>query len=304
MTDIYIISGFLGAGKTTLIQKLLSESFRGRRVALVENDFGEVSIDATLLREGGYHVKELNSGCICCTLTGDFVSALTGLLSEYAPQVILIEPSGVGKLSDVDRSCRDPHIAELARVVRKITVADVKRCYRYLENFGEFYEDQLSHADVVVLSRVEESPDAVSTARKLVLQLNPSVRLYSQGLDYLPLPELLSAAAPDPGNVLSGIHCGHDHAHGANEAFDTVTLRLPHTVNPSSVRSILPVLESRSYGEILRMKGILEGSNGFYQLQYLPGDLSLEGTEVCGHALCIIGTDLDQESLRELFASL
>lgn len=303
MTDIYIISGFLGAGKTTLIQKLLAGVLKDRTVALVENDFGEISVDAALLRKGGCQVRELNSGCICCSLTGDFVSALSGLLSEYHPEVILIEPSGVGKLSDVDRCCRDPRITPQARVIRKITVVDVKRCRRYLENFGEFFEDQLTHADAVVLSRTGDYPDAVPAARELILQLNPRVLLFSHGMEQLP-EELLAVEESPWEHGRPGTRCGHDHSHGADEAFDTVTIRLPRTVRPSAVKSLFPLLENRSCGEILRMKGILKGPDGFFQIQYLPGELTLGETEVCGHELCFIGPGLDPDRLRGLLAAL
>lgn len=138
MTDMYLISGFLGAGKTTLIQKLLTEAFKSKKVALIENDFGDFSVDAALLREGGYQVLALNAGCICCSLTGDFTAALASLLKTYRPDVVLIEPSGVGKLSDVERACRDRRFATSARITQKITVVDVKRCASYLENFGRF----------------------------------------------------------------------------------------------------------------------------------------------------------------------
>ena len=145
MTDMYLISGFLGAGKTTLIQKLLTEAFKSKKVALIENDFGDFSVDAALLREGGYQVLALNAGCICCSLTGDFTAALASLLKTYRPDVVLIEPSGVGKLSDVERACRDRRFATSARITQKITVVDVKRCASYLENFGAFFEERWHH---------------------------------------------------------------------------------------------------------------------------------------------------------------
>ena len=126
MTELYLISGFLGAGKTTLLQKLLREGFAGQKVALVENDFGAVSLDAKLLKSGGYTVQELRAGCICCTLNGNFVSALVSLLRRVQPDVVLIEPSGVAKLSDVEALCRDQRLAALAVLKQKITVVDRK----------------------------------------------------------------------------------------------------------------------------------------------------------------------------------
>ena len=172
MTDMYLISGFLGAGKTTLIQKLLTEAFKSKKVALIENDFGDFSVDAALLREGGYQVRELNAGCICCSLTGDFTAALASLLKTYRPDVVLIEPSGVGKLSDVERACGDRRFATSARITQKITVVDVKRCASYLENFGAFFEDQVRSAGTILLNRTELFPGAVTKAVELVEQLN------------------------------------------------------------------------------------------------------------------------------------
>ncbi len=158
-TEIILVSGFLGAGKTTLVQKLLKEAFTGQRIALIENDFGEISIDAALLQTSGFQVREISSGCICCSLSGDFVKALKELLDACHPDRILIEPSGVGKLSDIIQACADARLRGLVRISRKITVVDVKRCAMYLENFGEFFEDQIRHTDAVVLSRVEAYPD-------------------------------------------------------------------------------------------------------------------------------------------------
>ena len=134
MTELYLISGFLGAGKTTLLQKLLREGFAGQKAALVENDFGAVSLDAKLLKSGGYTVQELRAGCICCTLNGNFVSALVSLLRRVQPDVVLIEPSGVAKLSDVEALCRDHRLAALAVLKQKITVVDAANCASYCEN--------------------------------------------------------------------------------------------------------------------------------------------------------------------------
>ncbi len=134
--EVYIISGFLGAGKTTLIQKLIKETFIGRKIALIENDFGESSIDADLLRSDQFEVTEINNGCICCSLSGDFVKALSKLIKEYAPEVIIIEPSGVSKLSDIEKACSE---IKNIKIAAKITVVDAKRCQSYYENFGFFF---------------------------------------------------------------------------------------------------------------------------------------------------------------------
>ena len=173
MTELYLISGFLGAGKTTLLQKLLREGFAGQKVALVENDFGAVSLDAKLLKSGGYTVKELRAGCICCTLNGNFVSALVSLLRRVQPDVVLIEPSGVAKFSDVEALCRDHRLAALAVLKQKITVVDAANCASYCENFGAFFEDQVRCADTLVFSHSDAGTPQTEVAHRLAQKLNP-----------------------------------------------------------------------------------------------------------------------------------
>ena len=155
MTKIDIFSGFLGAGKTTLIKKLIKESFAGQKVVLIENEFGEIGIDGGFLKESGIQINELNAGCICCSLVGDFRAALQQVVEQYHPDRIVIEPSGVGKLSDVTRAVEG--VAEHLDVQLNsfVTVADVNKVKMYMKNFGEFYDDQISHASCIILSRTQ-----------------------------------------------------------------------------------------------------------------------------------------------------
>lgn len=188
---IYIISGFLGAGKTTLIRKILKESFKKEKVVLIENDFGEISVDAALLKAGGVEVKEMNSGCICCSLSGDFVRALKEVAERFRPDIIIIEPSGVGKLSDVINACKDPELAALVKVRASITVADAKRCRMFHENFGEFFEDQIKNADVIILSRTDSAGEKLHTAYELVQNLNPKAFVYKTAWDSIKADDIL-----------------------------------------------------------------------------------------------------------------
>lgn len=306
MTEIYIISGFLGAGKTTLIQKLLTEAFQDKKIALVENDFGEVSVDAALLKGGGYQVRELNTGCICCTLTGDFIAALNALLKSYHPEVVLIEPSGVGKLSDVEKACL---AIPQTCVQGKMTVVDVKRCQSYLENFGEFFEDQVIHADRVLFSRTASFPDRISEAVKVVRTLNPHAVLFTEEWETIPALRLLGDEISDHWEECRN-HPGHPeeccdhsgHHHTATEAFDTLTLRFQEEVSLPAIAARLTALEAPEYGTVLRAKGILRYKEGFCNLQFLPGDLKLERTEVRGNELCIIGKGLKEAQIVALFA--
>ena len=155
MTEITIISGFLGAGKTTLIKKLLEEVFKGEKIVLIENEFGEIGIDGGFLKEAGVQVNEMNSGCICCSLVGDFGTALKEVIDTYAPDRILIEPSGVGKLSDVMKAVQNVAGHMDVHIDSSIVVVDGKKCKMYMKNFGEFFNNQVEHAGTIVLSRTQ-----------------------------------------------------------------------------------------------------------------------------------------------------
>ncbi len=157
MTKVEIVSGFLGAGKTTFIKRLIHEVFTGEKLVLIENEFGEIGIDGSFLKDAGIEVTEMNSGCICCTLVGDFSRALKKVIEEYCPDRVLIEPSGVGKLSDVVKAIEDVKKETDIEISGKITVVDGKKAKLYLKNFGEFFKDQVGHASTIVISRTQTS---------------------------------------------------------------------------------------------------------------------------------------------------
>ena len=161
MTKIDIFSGFLGAGKTTLIRKLIAEGYKGEKLVLIENEFGEIAIDGGFLKDAGVEITEMNSGCICCTLVGDFTKALNKVMEDFAPDRIIIEPSGVGKLSDVAKAVEK---VEGAHIGAKVTVVDAGKCRMYMRNFGEFFNDQVENADLIVLSRTDTAGEAKTTA--------------------------------------------------------------------------------------------------------------------------------------------
>ena len=170
MTKIDIFSGFLGAGKTTLIRKLIAEGYQGEKLVLIENEFGEIAIDGGFLQDAGVEITEMNSGCICCTLVGDFTKALKKVMDDYAPDRILIEPSGVGKLSDVAKAVER---VEGAHIGAKVTVVDAGKAKMYMRNFGEFFNDQVANADLIVLSRTDTASEAkVLAAAELLKGLN------------------------------------------------------------------------------------------------------------------------------------
>ena len=194
MTKIDIFSGFLGAGKTTLIKKLIAEAYSGEKLVLIENEFGEIGIDGGFLKESGIQINELNAGCICCSLVGDFRAALQQVVEQYHPDRIVIEPSGVGKLSDVTRAVEG--VAEHLDVKLNsfVTVADVNKVKMYMKNFGEFYDDQISHASCILLSRTQTaSEEKIAAAVAMLREKNPTATIVTTAWDHLTGEQILKA---------------------------------------------------------------------------------------------------------------
>lgn len=193
MTKITIFSGFLGAGKTTLIQKLIREGYVGEKLVLIENEFGEIGIDGGFMREAGIQVNELNSGCICCSLVGDFREALKKVVETYHPDRILIEPSGVGKLSDVTRAVEGVGETLPVSLNSFVTVADVNKVKMYMKNFGEFYDDQISHASCIILSRTGSADEKkVAAAVALIQEKNPTATIVTTDWNELTGAQIVS----------------------------------------------------------------------------------------------------------------
>ncbi len=193
MTKIDIISGFLGAGKTTLIKKLVGEAYAGEKVVLIENEFGEIGIDGGFMKDAGIEVTEMNSGCICCSLVGDFSEALKKVLKEYGPDRIVIEPSGVGKLSDVVRAVL-PLESDSVRINSRTVVADATKCRIYMKNFGEFYDNQIENAGAIILSRTSTiAPEKLDTALSLIREHNGKAIVVTTPWDKLDGKKILEA---------------------------------------------------------------------------------------------------------------
>ena len=221
MTKIDIFSGFLGAGKTTLIKKLLKEALSGEKVVLIENEFGEIGIDGGFMKEAGIEVTEMNSGCICCSLVGDFGEALKKVIDQYHPDRILIEPSGVGKLSDVIRAVEgvEKDIPE-AQMGSFVTVADAMKCRMYIKNFGEFFLNQIEYAGTILLSRTQKMTEAkLQQALALIREHNEKARIITTPWDELTGAQILSAMEDDHSlaeemlEVVMHEHAHHHHEH-------------------------------------------------------------------------------------------
>ncbi|MGI5976074.1 MAG: CobW family GTP-binding protein [Candidatus Limivicinus sp.] len=317
MTKTDIFSGFLGAGKTTLIRKLIAEAFKGERLVLIENEFGEISIDGGFLRDAGVRITEMNSGCICCTLVGDFTRALKKVMAEYAPDRIIIEPSGVGKLSDVAKAVEG---VEGCSIEAKLTVVDAGKCRMFMRNFGEFFNDQVSSADLLVMSRTDTVPEEkILNAAELLRGLNPTAGLISTPWDELSGAQIKEAmegvslksemermtAEETDGHRQedgAGCSCGHDHA--ADEIFTSWGLETPKKFSENELKNILSRLsDSDKYGSVLRAKGIVDSTEGeWIHFDYVPGEIDVRRgcADVTGR-FCVIGSKLDEQALKELF---
>ncbi len=231
MTKIDVISGFLGAGKTTFIKKLLEEAIAGEQVVLIENEFGEIGIDGGFLKDAGIEIREMNSGCICCSLVGDFGKSLQEVITRYQPQRVIIEPSGVGKLSDVMKAVRDVSADLDVTLNSSVTVVDVKKCRMYMKNFGEFFNNQIQYAGNIVLSRTDIADhDKVEAAVAMIRELNDKASIITTPLDQLTGAQLLEIIEK-PDTMMEDLmaevqeqyhehHHHHDHDH-----HDTSTAR-------------------------------------------------------------------------------
>ena len=224
MTKVDIYSGFLGAGKTTLIKKMISESYQGQKLVLIENEFGEIGIDGGFLADAGINITEMNSGCICCSLVGDFSKALVKVLEEYNPDRVIIEPSGVGKLSDVIKAVENAGVG--AQLNCFTTVADVNKCKMYMKNFGEFYNDQIKHASAIVLSHTQTAKDEkIAECVALLRQHNESAVIVTTPWDSLDGKDILTAmehrdTLEDAIKQLEAEHHEHHHHHDHDEHCD------------------------------------------------------------------------------------
>ena len=336
MTEITIISGFLGAGKTTLIKKLLKEAFQGEKIVLIENEFGEIGIDGGFLKDAGIQVNEMNSGCICCSLVGDFGTALKEVLDTYGPDRILIEPSGVGKLSDVVKAVENVAGSTDVHIDSSIVVVDGKKCKMYMKNFGEFFNNQVEHAGTIVISRTQSMTDEkLEECAALLRDHNGHAAMITTPWDELDGKQILAAMHHaelemeehdrhhHDGECEHGHHhhehdenctCGchdhhhhhHDHEghHHADEVFTSWGAETAHKYTAEELQQILEELSgSEKYGIILRAKGIVPDTDGnWMQFDFVPEEYEVrDGSPDYTGRLCVIGSKLDEDALKELF---
>ncbi|MBQ7485515.1 MAG: GTP-binding protein [Oscillospiraceae bacterium] len=373
MTKIDIVSGFLGAGKTTLIRKLLAEAYGGEKLVLIENEFGEISIDGGFLKESGVEISEMSSGCICCSLVGDFSAALKDVKNRFQPDRILIEPSGVGKLSDVivavENTVKDEPDMKLNSFV---TVADACKVQVYMKNFGEFYNNQIESAGTIILSRTQKLPqEKLEAAVALLRQKNPAAAILTTPWDELDGKTILAAVEKvslaeemlakmqaeheaseaehhhhhhhhdgecDDPDCSCHHHHDHDddddhdhdhdhhhdhehehhhhhhdgecddpdcacHHHHADEVFTSWGAETVRRYTKEELEAILDELDGSRCGVILRAKGIVPGQDGqWLHFDYVPEEQEVRtGAADYTGRLCVIGSGLQEDKLRELF---
>ena len=339
MVKIDIISGFLGAGKTTLIKKLLKDGFQGEQVVLIENEFGEIGIDGGFLKEAGIQIREMNSGCICCSLVGDFGASLKEVVEKYHPDRILIEPSGVGKLSDVIKAVQGVQDEVDIKLNSYTTVVDAKKCKMYMKNFGEFFDNQIQYAGAIIMSRTDiASEKKVQESLELLRSLNKDAAIITtpiENLDGKKLVEVMEHPVSLEQEMLEEEHehhhhhdgecgCGHDHEehehhhhhdgecgcghdhhhHHADEVFTSWGRETIKKYTREGLEKILEALsESDKYGIILRAKGMLPAEDGTWiYFDMVPEETEIrEGAPEYTGRLCVIGSKLDEHALEELF---
>ena len=377
MTKIDIISGFLGAGKTTFIKKMLDEAFSGEKIVLIENEFGEVGIDGGFLKDAGIEISEMNSGCICCSLVGDFAKNMVEVLDRFAPDRILIEPSGVGKLSDVMTSVIDLEKDHDVKLNGLVTVVNALKASKQMKAFGEFFNNQIEYATTVVLSRTQKAkPEQLEFCVKQIQALNPKAAVITTPWDQIPGTQILKVMEGQDNLEMKtlaeaaheahehehhhdhdheghehhhdhdheghehhhdhdheghehhhdhdheghehhhdhdhgeGCTCGchdHDHEHGHHHADDVFTSwgkETPHKFTRETIENALKAFaETTDYGTILRSKGMVESVDGSWiYFDLVDGEYELrDGEPDYTGRLVVIGTDIDEHKLEELF---
>jgi G3E family GTPase len=328
MTKIDVFSGFLGAGKTTLIKKLIKEAYAGEKLVLIENEFGKVGIDGGFLQDAGIEITEMNSGCICCSLVGDFGKAMAEVIEKFHPDRIVIEPSGVGKLSDVLAAVAKVESDDV-KVCGAATVADAAKCKMYMKNFGEFYDNQIANANAIILSRTAGmKAEKIDEVVAMLREKNADAIIVTTPWDMLDGKKILEVIdgskkplefhddedehehhhhhhhdheCDDPE---CECHHHHHHHHHADEVFESIGAETTKKFTMDEIKEKLEALnDEEKYGNILRAKGIVACECGkFIYFDFVPGEADVRAGEpdVIGK-LCVIGSKINKDAVSELF---
>ena len=333
MLKIDVISGFLGAGKTTFIKRILNTNLKNEKVVLIENEYGEVSVDTDLLLDSNIEIKELSQGCICCSLVGDFSKSLTEIIEKFNPDRILIEPSGVGKLSDVIKAIADANLDEFINSL--VCMVDAKKAKMYDKNFGEFFVDQIKNAQTVILSRMDVvKEENAKTALEIIRKHNDKCVVVTTPINDLSDIDLLKAYEGFDINLLNDIDiehhhhhdheeeccCGehhhhhdheeecccaehHHHHHHAEEVFTSVGIETVKKYCLNELNDTLNKMANGEYGLIVRAKGIVQANNGkWYAFNLTPEEVDIiESNAIPMGKIVVIGSKINHDEIKKLF---
>lgn len=311
-----IISGFLGAGKTTLIKRLLESDLRNEKIAIIENEFGEVSIDGATLKKYGINIKEINSGCICCSLTKDFKESIKRIMEFYKPDRIIVEPSGVAKLSDIIKSCKEVNEVIINSL---ITVIDALNFESYLENFDEFYKDQIKYAKTIIINNRKSSchKELERCIAKRIREINKNAKVITSSLNEIDMNSLIYETCNKGDNEvknkgiqrpktighLNKIH--HGACHHNDKEFDSFGVETNRIFNISNLKNIFETkIKKGEYGNILRAKGMIEVNDGkWIEFHYTPGFFNIypSSKQNIGK-IVVIGCHIEKNNLKILFS--
>lgn len=306
MIKVDIISGFLGAGKTTLISKLLKEKLNKENVVLIENEFGEIGIDGGFLKDSGIIINEMNSGCICCSLVGDFEKSLQEVIDTYNPDRIIIEPSGVGKLSDIIKAVKK---IEGLDINIYSTVVDVLKAKIYSRNFKDFFNDQIKTASCILLSKTQNAKEEkIKESINIIKELNPNAKVVTTPWDKLTTDDLLNVMESNTEIIHTHNHCDckHNHCHHHdhhNHAEDTFISLGYETINKYSKEELYDILSNLDEN-ILRVKGmVLDESDNWLFFDYVPNEINIrKGSPNYTGLISVIGLkDLNEEKIKKVF---
>lgn len=310
-----VFSGFLGAGKTLLIKKLIEENLKNEKIAIIENEFGEIGIDGGFLRNSAIDVKEINAGCICCSVYGDFKAGINEVIDKYTPERIIIEPSGVAKLSEVLSVFKESDFKEKLSINIIMTVIDITKYDMYVTNFDEFYKDQIRKAKTIILSRTQNvSNETVVDVVNKIKTLNNSASIITTPWNNIKAKNILETAEGNSENTIfnkinllnkvpSKVSVRTSTVNTTKTTFKTIGIETPKILTKSQLKNNLEKLNSSMYGLVLRAKGIVECTNGeWVEFDYVPNEFEIRKSlpDYSGR-ICVIGENLSKDNIEKLF---
>ena len=310
--QVDIFSGFLGAGKTMLIKKLLNEKVYGKNTVIIENEFGEIGIDSDILKESNLEIKEINSGCICCQVSGDFGEAVFEVLNKYKPDNIIIEPSGVAKLSEILNILKGIQFKDNIEVRNIFTLIDIRNYDMYLKNFKEFYENQIRKANKIVLSRSQlVEAKKIKTTIDSLKKFNSKAEIIYKPWESLNGSDFLKTNDIEEKKEISMLKSNPSKTfikkvnHSAKEVFETYPIDIVYNTSTQEIQRKFEFIEnSEKYGQIIRAKGFIKGTDGgYYQFDYVPNEFKSRKIKWSSKkVVSIIGSKLNKKELKQLFS--